>query len=274
MISAGVALAGLQDPVAAADADAVAHARGAARRAAPGAAGVVAVEQELPEHAALDDHVAPRAHAFAVERARAELPGQRRVIDDVTSGDATASPSRSARNVERLNSASPLAAPAMMSTRRAAHRRLPDDRHLARRDLPPAELAHDARRGLPADVLGRLEPVEHALGAEPVVALLLAVGVVGEDGDGEARRRVGKAAAEAEAVRQHDWPALRAELGALGVGDAAVEVERRLLRAQDDVLHLVDASATRCARRRAAARRPCRSRGLPSRAARRTRRAR
>ncbi len=118
--------------------------------------------------------------------------------------------------------------------------RVPHHRHFARADLARADLAHCTGGGAAADLLGRGQPVEQALGAVPVVVALLAVRVVGHDGDAEARCRVRIAARESQAVREHDEPALGAELRALGVVDALVEVERRLLRAQDDVLHLLD----------------------------------
>jgi len=112
--------------------------------------------------------------------------------------------------------------------------RIEDDRHLDGLDLAGAEPPDDARRGRAADGDRIFDARALARGRVPGVALHLAVpGGDGRDADPEGRRRV----APREAVRGGVDVARTAVvvLGALGVGDAGVALERRGLAAPRDV---------------------------------------
>ncbi len=116
-------------------------------------------------------------------------------------------------------------------------RRLVQHRHLAGADLARAQARERALGGIAADRFGRGELGGRAHRRVPGVALHVVAAAPRQGGDRRDRDRVARArvaGAEAARVAGIEVRLLRRDAGALGIGDARVDRERRRLAARGD----------------------------------------
>src|SRR5688500_7694042 len=119
-----------------------------------------------------------------------------------------------------------------------SHRRLEQYRRPARRDLARAQASERSLAGVAAERHGIGDLIGHAGGAVPVVALHAAF-VLGNHRARQPMARARVAAAEAQAVGEHELRLLRRDRGAFGVADALRHGERRRLAAPREVDRLL-----------------------------------
>ncbi len=143
----------------------------------------VGVEQVAGEHAAIDDDGAAGGQAFAVEVSGAEAAGEGAVVDDgdVVGGDffAELAGQEGSATVDSVS----VDGGHDVADEAAGDFGREDDGGALGRNAAGAEAAEGAASGFFADGLGRFKLGERERGGVPVVALHLAVGVLG-DGDG------------------------------------------------------------------------------------------
>ena len=139
------------------------------------------VPHVVGEHAVLDEDVAPRRRALVVDRERAPLVAVGAVVDDVTSGDATCSPTRP-RNTDasrRTRSASRPCPQASWNSTPPAPRSSTTGQATRRRRSGPQQgeraVGRDPRHRLGVDLVEELEadgaPGRLGPGVQPGVAL-------------------------------------------------------------------------------------------------------
>ncbi|MNI33321.1 hypothetical protein D3C73_872630 [compost metagenome] len=113
-------------------------------------------------------------------------------------------------------------------------RGLEQHRKLAGADAAGRQARERAFGGVAADGLGRRQLGGIALGRVPVVALH-AVATAGDGGHGQAVARIRVAAQEAAAVAHHELAFVGAHGGAVGVGDARIDIARGAFGAQREL---------------------------------------